>query len=157
MRRVLQQHDVVHSVETLGQLLVKLNEDILCQFGISRDIAQAAAEQDLAGRGDVGSLDDAPINTTIEAVTYFLSHLGEVTVKVVAVMCIDTFAQIGDILIRRTHINSVGAAQRSVGVVRSGRAGEDVHFEWTAGLVFGHSTRCEGLGDKFGRSGGGEA
>lgn len=72
-------------------------------------------------------------------------------------MGVDTLAQVGNILVRRTHIDGVGAAQSSVGMVRGGRTGEDVYLEGSTGLVFGDSTYCEGLGDKFGRSGGGEA
>ena len=147
----------MHTVEALGQLLVKFNDDVLGQFGVSRDVAQAATEQYLAGGGDVGSLDDTPVNTAIKAIAHFLSHLGKVTIKVVTVMGVDTLAQVGNVLIRRAHIDGVGTTQRSVGMIRGGCTGEDVNLKRTAGFVFGHGTGRKGLGDKFGRSGGGEA
>ena len=79
------------------------------------------------------------------------------TVEIVAVMGIDAFAQIGDVLIGRAHVDGVGARECSVSVVAGRCAGEDVNFVRTAlGMLF-FSTGGDSLRDKFRCAGGGEA
>ena len=114
VRGIVRQVDVVHAQERFGQLIVELDEDVLGQLCIGGDVAHTAAQHHFAVGGDVGSFDDGEVDIAVCAVAHFLGHLGEVAVKVVAVVGVDALAEVGHVLVGCTHIVGVGARQSAV-------------------------------------------
>ena len=98
----------MHAKESFRKLGIQLYENFLCLGGIGRHIADAATEHNLAGIGNIGGFDDCEVDVAVCSVAHFLGHLRKMTVIVVAVVGVDALAEIGHILIGRTHVVCVG-------------------------------------------------
>lgn len=135
---------------------MRLDEDFLGHVGIGGGIAQAGAEDDFTVGGNVGSFDDGIVKIAVEAITHLLSHFREVTVVVVSVVSVDTFAQVGDVLIGSATIYSIGTRESTVNVVGSRSTGEEADFEFSASFVFSFSLMRDSFGDSFRSTGSGK-
>ena len=140
----------MHSHQTLGQLLVQFDEYLFGKHRIGRYVAQTATEYYFAIVVNIGSLYYSVIELSVEAIAHFLSHLRKVTVKVMAIMGIDTLAQIGQILIRRTHVDGIGAGEHSVGMIAGRCAREDIDLKRTSSLMLALGSGSKRFGYYFG-------
>ena len=133
----------MHAKERVGQLGVEFDENLVGHVGVCSHVAHAATEYDVALGGDVGSFDNGVVKFAVETVAAFLSHFRKMTVEVVDIVSVDTFAQVRKILIGRTHVDSVGTSQNAVEVVGGRCAGEDVDLEGTTFGMFSLCLTCD--------------
>ncbi len=149
--------DVMESVEPFWKGVVQLQKNFLGVSGVCGHVADACAEHNLAVVENLRNLDYREVEVTVCAVAKFLCEFGEMQVKIVGIVRVDTLAQVWGILIGSTTANCICSCKRAVGVIVRGSAGKDVDFVGSACLVFLYRFFGYGFGYHLGRARGCES
>ena len=147
----------MHAQQRCRKFVVEFDEYMLGELCICGHIAHSAANHDAAVGFDGGGFDDCVIDRAVAAIAYFLGHFGEMAVEVVAVVGVDSLAQVGHVLVGSAHVVGVSTRHHTVDMVAGGGAGEHVHFEGSTGLVFAEGFLGKLFCYGFGSTGGGES